>query len=77
MTNYAAPLLTENEINDGYEIHYKGHVYVADELPDDNGWAPGHDEAGRDCDMWFIWTTLSYWCFYNAEVAEHETEASK
>jgi hypothetical protein len=73
----AMPVLTEREIEDGYEIHHKGHVYVADDLPNDNGWAPGHDENGRDCDMRFVWTMTDYWCFVDADLAEHEKETGE
>ena len=65
------PALTDREITDGYEIHYKGHVYIADELPDDDGHAGGHDETGKDCDLWFVWS-LGCWVFVDANLAEHE-----
>jgi hypothetical protein len=70
------PALTDMEIRDGYEIRYKDHVYVADEVPDDNGHACGHDEAGRDCDLWFVWS-IGCWVFVNAELAEQEIEAQR
>lgn len=65
------PALTDFEIRDGYEIHHNGHVYVADEVPDDDGHACGHDETGKDCDLWFVWS-LGCWVFVSADLAEHE-----
>jgi hypothetical protein len=70
------PVLTDMEIRDGYEIRYKDHIYVADEVPDDDGHACGHDEDGRDCDLWFVWS-IGCWIFVNAELAEHEAEAQR
>jgi hypothetical protein len=70
----AMPVLTEIEIDDGYQIHHNGHIYEAYELPKDDGHAYGHDENGRDYDLHFVWTTLGYWVFVSANLAEHETE---
>jgi hypothetical protein len=65
------PALTDMEIRDGYEIRYKDHLYAADEVPDDDGHACGHDEAGKDYDLWFVWR-LGCWIFVRADLAEHE-----
>jgi hypothetical protein len=66
------PVVSDSEILDGYKFHHNGAVYTAYEIPGDGGFACGHDEQERDCDMRFVWTTLNCWVFVNAELAEHE-----
>lgn len=68
----AMPVVTDREILDGFKFHHNGHIYVAYDVPDEQGFACGHDENGRDCDLFFVWTTLGYWVFTSAELAEHE-----
>jgi hypothetical protein len=68
------PALADMEIRDKYEIRYKDHVYIAYEVPDDDGHACGRDEAGRSCELQFVWSS-GCWIFVSAKLAEHEKEA--
>jgi hypothetical protein len=73
----AMPVVTDGEIEEGFQFSYKGHSYVAHDVPDDDGHACGYDENGKDADLWFVWTTLDAWCFVKADLADHEQDELK
>ena len=76
MRNAMEPV-TDTEISDGFKFRHNGHVYIAYDIPDDNGFACGYDENGRDCDLQFVWTMMDCWVFVDANLAEHETIAEE